>query len=432
MLSVACERGEARTGGEADERPAARCPTEKLPCRVRLPQCQKALFELTSCLREQPEATMPPVRVITREELEEQLRAELDEGEPPSLEARALDSVLPLLLLARPGAAVEEVRIEQLVEGVAAFYDEEQKSISVLEDVIEEEGEGASVYLAHEFVHALQDQREGLEDLEKSDKSFDQKLATLMLDEGEAVLFEQLALLAMEDEPPAANNLVEPWSDLLSLVLDDIEASDAPLTLTYDSLSYAVGGVRLGEAYLAGGTGAVAAYHAQPLDNVLGWIDESAQAPRPLACGQPDAPSGLATVGSDRLGFGGLLAFGSALGLSGEEAYDFARSWRNDELTLYARDDLSAVAFAFRIALGSEADALMLRELAANLSNVTVTRAGSELRLLGATHEEILDTWAASDSCLQSKEVVPGDRGQLTSLRTRPLVHTLRRHSSHR
>src|SRR5690606_20776067 len=136
------------------------------PCDVRTRACQRSVFEATAATRQQRGAYPPPVRIITREQLAQEYREQLAaDAERPESEAEAalrqMQRGLALLGLLPAEQSFEEAFVDQAVDSIAAYYSSFSKRITIIADSAEDEGE-ATFTLSHEYVHALQDQREDL------------------------------------------------------------------------------------------------------------------------------------------------------------------------------------------------------------------------------------------------------------------------------
>ena len=65
------------SGSCADEESSAACPgLDDDDCNIGEASCQQQIFAATACLRGQPDAQLPPIRTITREEYADELRGQ--------------------------------------------------------------------------------------------------------------------------------------------------------------------------------------------------------------------------------------------------------------------------------------------------------------------------------------------------------------------
>ena len=130
---------------------------------------------------------LPPVRTVTADEAREEGLAALDEEYPPA-ERAADERILGLLGLLPGDADLRELAGTVFGEEVAGYYDDREERMTIVEG--SGGGDEAEITLAHELVHALEDQHFGLD----SDESgLDDELSARV------ALFEGTATVAMID-----------------------------------------------------------------------------------------------------------------------------------------------------------------------------------------------------------------------------------------
>jgi hypothetical protein len=386
-----------------------------LPCDVRTRACQRSVFEATAAVRQQRGARPPPVRIISRAQLAEEFRSELalrqDEPEDEAtIQVRKTQQGLALLGLLPSEQSFDEAYIEQAVESIAAYYSSTAQDITIIADEAEDE-RYATVTLSHEYVHALQDQREGLVALRREFvQTTDDDVALTSLIEGEATWLSNVTYRgAVYDEPPETIDVRLFFDSSLEATLEDIESASAPLINATELLPYALGGRYVADRYLARDVRAIEALYAAPPLTLLAWLEEPAARgvdletlPEPLDCGTPAAPDGYELLLEDRLGFAGLLAFHVGLGQSAEDAYALALRWRSDRVSSYAStDDPDAVAITWRIRLPSASAALQLAEFvtASQSESLAAVALDQEVLVSGTSNPEVLSSWPAADDC---------------------------------
>jgi len=127
-----------------------------------------------------------PVRLEerSRAELDQYLRAKLDEELPPD-EARARSDVYSLLGLVPPDMDLRALLLELYGEQVAGFYEPDSTALYVLDDQPEE---ALRALLVHELVHAVQDQSTDLRALTAPEVGSDRATAAMAAIEGHATL----------------------------------------------------------------------------------------------------------------------------------------------------------------------------------------------------------------------------------------------------
>jgi hypothetical protein len=385
-----------------------------LPCDVRTRVCQHSVFEATAETRKQRGARPPPVRIITRARLAEEYRDQLErEAQQPEDESdvalRQMQEGLSLLGLLPTDQSFEEAFVEQAVESIAAYYSSYSKSITIIADAAEDEDE-ATFTLAHEYVHALQDQREDLAGLrERFVTGTDDDAALNALVEGEATWLSIVTYRdAVRGEQPADIDATSIFASSLEATLEDIESAPAPLINAGELLPYALGGAGVAQRYLDRGVSAIEALFAAPPRTLLAWVDTPAlrrvdleALPEPLDCGTPAPPDGYEVTLEDRLGLSGLLAARIALGATAEQAYEAGAGWRADLVTGYASAaQPEAVAIAWRIRLQSASAA---QELALAVNEGSSERRAaaldSEVLVSAATDPTLLESWPDVSEC---------------------------------
>ena len=172
-----------------------------------------------------------PFRFITPDQFEGELRDLFLADNPPERVA-AEEDVLKRLGLLEPEADLEELVLELYGSQVAAFYDTRTQRFTVIQrDESAEFGPSDAIVVAHEYVHALQDQHFDLEGTAVVDPAEgDRALGTLGLIEGDAVAvmidwaianltFEEL-LGIQEAVTPADQELLESMPPVLRRQLE--------------------------------------------------------------------------------------------------------------------------------------------------------------------------------------------------------------------
>lgn len=400
-----------------------------LPCDITERACQRTIFRATAAARGQSKAKMPPIRVISRDQLADELRAavsmssgELDPGE--ATQQRQGQTALSLLGLLPPPAmqSADDAYVEQSVATIAAYYSHVSHDVTVISDETEDR-DGATITLSHEFVHALQDQREGLSGL-RSDfvRSTDGDVALTSLIEGEATWL-SLVTYAVNVNQWSKDRIdyEKTFARQLDATLSAIEKSSAPLIDMSELIPYPVGGRHVAELDMNDGLDAVRALFGAPPLTLRAWLPDPPAAPGSLPCPVPDAPDGYTRLEIDSLGAGGLLAFLSAQEVSGQDAYALASEWRADQIGFYASDaDPEQVVVAWRLLVDSGDSARALADAASASGSVTAVTAEENLLLVAATDAPVLDDWQPSALCddAQKSRALPAS-GRLQVLRRR-------------
>lgn len=125
-----------------------------------------------------------PSETITKDTLRARLSESIDHQEHEALEND--EAMLELLGLIDPALDLGEVLVEVQTEQTAGFYTLEEDKFYVLET--EEQTAADQTVIAHEYIHALQDQHFDLAPLDDVESDDDQRLAFRALLEGDATL----------------------------------------------------------------------------------------------------------------------------------------------------------------------------------------------------------------------------------------------------
>jgi len=125
-----------------------------------------------------------PSETITKDELRDRLVEGIDHQEHEALEND--EAMLELLGLIDPALDLEEMLVDVQTEQTAGFYTPEDDRFYVLET--EEQTSADQTVIAHEYVHALQDQHFDLAQLDDETADDDRHLAFRALVEGDATL----------------------------------------------------------------------------------------------------------------------------------------------------------------------------------------------------------------------------------------------------
>jgi hypothetical protein len=162
-------------------------------CDIRSSECQSRVYEATAQLRGHGVPGRPEVRIATLDGLSEELRSETQANDTP--EALQWWRAYELLGLVKPAQSPGDVMIDEWLRNVVAFYSDETKRVTIVDRGESVNPRQASYILAHEFVHALQDQQLDLKAFTKRwSKSTDSSLGIRSLVEGEATILSTMLL----------------------------------------------------------------------------------------------------------------------------------------------------------------------------------------------------------------------------------------------
>lgn len=417
--------GLSLTSCDGDGDSAKDCRPLRSACDISQAKCQAEVFRATACERDQRDAKLPKVRVITRAELREELESEVAASEP-SAQMQAWERACQMIDFLPRDQGTDQASIELVVDGIAAYYSSYSKDITVIDDAAQAPEDGTFT-LSHEFMHALQDQRDGFSKLHRSyADSTDSVLALDALTEGEATLLSNAVMLRSEGmEEPYSVNFDSYFDKMRDLFLSDIAQSAAPLLSATQTLSYPLGGKTLARIAAEQGLAGIEARYDSPYTTLSSFIHKPGGSAI-LGCDLPVAPEGHKLVVYDRLGAAGLLALDVVTGQGFEAFIEAPERWMGDSIAVFASPEETplSVAMAWRIQLATQADA---KELAQNVSltfgeRLSVAQDGREVLLSNADSADVRASWDASQ-CAPEKSRSPLSRKPKGLLERLGIVH---------
>jgi hypothetical protein len=337
----------------------------------------------------------------------EQAAAQRSEAEA-ALASRSQRGLSLLGLMPEPDTqSADDAYIAQSVASIAAYYSHSSHDVTVIADQAADPRD-ATITLAHEFVHALQDQREGLSRLsEKYVHASDDDAAFTSLVEGEATWLSYVTYYREAERVDyRALHHASAFQSILDKTLATIRKSGAPLLEASELLPYPIGGEHVAELHIDRGLPAVAALFDHPPLTLRAYVDGDYGDPLPVAleCDEPAPPAGYVHIDSDRLGFAGLLSLALAHNQSEQDAFHLARAWRGDRLSLYAleapRDGDDSAAVSWRVQLDSASSAqAVLAILRDQDGSLRAAVQGSSVVISALSDERLLATWQPAEDC---------------------------------
>jgi len=381
------------------------------PCDIEHPECMQQVLALTAC--ERGETLTPPapqMRVVSRSQLREALKS--DEGSP-DVTAAVWDVALTRLHLLPEGTSGGDAALDAEAESVAAFFDSDDKTITIVRD--EDHDDTARMHvLSHELTHYLQDRESSLRERVVKADSVDAHMAVRALIEGEAVVNSARAMARLVGRRP--ENM--PWSQLYASldqqVLKAIDASPAPLSTAALTLPYNLGARYVGDAWNLYDRARVVDLLEDAPSSLIDWLagyDASASAEsarEALDCAPPQAPPGFELVGVDSFGPTGLIAL---LAAAGTAEFETAKSLRADAAAAYLRTgdapDASSGLLIWRLRLASEVDARAIERRLPTWPHVGSRVLGKELLLIVTSDLTQMGLSAALDTCPTLAELKP-------------------------
>ncbi|NNE18007.1 MAG: hypothetical protein HKN10_05975, partial [Myxococcales bacterium] len=287
-------------------------------------------------------------------------------------------------------ATQTEFRINQ----IAAYYSSGNDMITVVDRDYEEVN--AQALLAHEFTHAIQERQFGFAGVWAGVNSEDTMLGARSVIEGDAQhteaawVYEKLGYLPEEIDWDAIHDDYKEW------VEEGVADAETALVDTASLFPYAYGFAFMSEATLTNGLGARGLAFGAPPSSAL----EVMSAPFGVApmfdfpnVAHPSPVEGHMQEVQDRMGAWYVYGFLRRNGVTEEEAWTTALSWRGDELAVY--DTGSEVAAVWRVRF-EESASLVRDAINAEAEGRTQTAVlfEEDVFVLAAESDQALLAWA--------------------------------------
>ncbi|MDQ3996824.1 MAG: hypothetical protein M3303_07365 [Gemmatimonadota bacterium] len=179
-LAAGCDRNARDGGADADAGPYASKVRETIP-----------QIERSTGLKFK---TPPKVEVRTKAQVREFVLGKFNE-EQPAQELAAEEIVYKTLGLIPQGLDLRKFLLDLYTEQIVGFYDPAKKVLYVVEGAPREI---ANITVAHELIHALQDQYLNLDSLQRATGDADRTLAAQAVIEGQATYEQMISMVGGE------------------------------------------------------------------------------------------------------------------------------------------------------------------------------------------------------------------------------------------
>jgi hypothetical protein len=358
-------------------------------CDITTASCQANLFGLVQCVRKTPEGTLPPVTIITPAQYQDSLTQGSSQLNPDDL--KRYEAALVLLGLASPGDLTVSNQVNVLVTTVSAYYTSDEKKVYVIRPDTPQTAadlHAQSTTLAHEFVHALQDQAFDLKQFETGHSgSYDANLATRSVVEGEAILYETMIRAAFDGLTPDQVNYTERFVNAAQQLLQRY-ATDSPYLITPRIFPYFYGGPYVYLQLLAAGRPGVDSLFASPPPASLPYIVSQGSIVDtpldPVTNAAPTSVSGATLFAEDTLGAWLTYETLNHISASSQSPSEVVGGWRGDRLWIYNDGTTTNVAVIWRVRWSTQGDATHFVDVtnASNAPRPSDTSAASRVALL--------------------------------------------------
>lgn len=434
LFGAACAEEADSEAGDCGGRPCGRDCRALADgnCDVLEPACRQRILDAVICVRGTG-GSMPTVRTLTPEEYRRELERVPDAGtmldasvDPdedaggPDTGGAPADAGVPavpgwtaglrLLGLIASDQDTSSAYVEQAVSEIAGYYSGATQRITLIDRGHSQDTVWAMSLFAHELVHALQDQEIGFAELAaRTAGSSDSALARGCLTEGEATLYEELAIALLHGFTLDPVALAVRTRRSLKHARSEVLRASSPAAAVWQ-LEYPVGLSYLAAAYHSDGHDAVRRLYWSPPLSTIHWMHGYGASREPdellvlaLACNEASAPSGFEWIQSGSMGPFHVFAFLGRL-LRAEQVFEseahwqHALQWRQDELTLFL-DAAGAAAVSWRIRFADPALASVLAERlrAQSVLELEALVHGDELEILASDAPSVLAGWRGTD-----------------------------------
>lgn len=324
--------------------------SEELACDVAERSCQQAIWRSVAGFVEADDVEIPPVRVISVEEHEEELLASY---EPDTVEVSANTVAFRLVgFIPDDDTTIVDNYIEDSVSNTWAYYSTTAESVTIIDR--DYEPSQVNAVLAHEFAHSIQDQQFDLSAFMEGFETEDQYMAGRSVVEGDAMRLEWDWYFWVEGAPLTPEEWQGVLADRKSALREWARAPDTRFIQAVVSFPYVYGMEFMAEAYVVDGLPTRRAIFESPprttASIVKGYPAFSRSAARPewpSIVSHPAPVSGYDVFAMGPLGMWYVYVFLGRLGMSESDAWNAAIDLRSDSLGIY--ESPSDVAVVWRL-----------------------------------------------------------------------------------
>ncbi len=330
-------------------------------CDITLPSCQSNIFNLVKCVRKTPAGTLPPVETITTTQYQDSLTQSSSDLNPDDLKRH--EAALVMLGLASPGDLTVSNQVDVLVTTVSAYYSSDDKKVTIVRPdtpPTAAEMPQRCTTLAHEFVHALQDQAYDLKQFHTDhDATYDADLASDSIVEGEAVLYETMIRAAFDGLTPDEVDYTERFANAATYLLNQY-SSDSPYLMTPRIFPYFYGGPYVYLELQASGRPGIDSLFANPPPASLAYIVSQTSVVdtplNPVTDAAPNPVSGTTLFAEDTLGAWLTYEYLSHASSVTQTPLQAVSGWRGDHLWIYNDGTTTNVAMIWRVRWSSPSE----------------------------------------------------------------------------
>jgi len=386
----------AACGG--DGAPAPRAPLDLVRCDITQVNCQRAIFESVAESLEADPTSMPPIRTISVEQFEEEVRSGVADddlmGDDPETRGLRLIGFIP-----DAAESVTETEIDYQVSAIAAYYSGGSRSITVIDRDYDEIS--AQSILAHEFVHAIQDREFGIGSVYADVSTTDGVMGARTVIEGDATYSSFAWVYDQLDYAPDSIDWDQIYRDFQEGSRRDAADPEVPITASASGFPYAFGIELLGRATQDQGLPGRAAFFMAPppsaLASMVGYEGFVTYGFTPLDVPEDAFPSPVTESEitlEDRHGAWYVFATLLRLGIHEFAAWVYAVRWRGDELGIF--ENGSEVVAVWRIRFAEDPSFIVdaVNQSARDVAWSAVAE-GNDVFIVAAESDASLALWEA-------------------------------------
>lgn len=385
-----------------ESRALPECPEiDTSPCDTRTAACQERLLAFAGCIYGVANTPNVPVRVVTEEQLVEELSADDasdDEAAEDAADLPHIERALVDLRLLQPGDLTDEGgSTAQIVSSIDGVYQGAERGIALVDRGETRADADANALLLHEFVHAIQDAQFDLDAWrEKHAAGTDTSLALRTVTEGQATYAQFRAFLAMTGRDVARVDWDRTLSSFRDQVITPAFEAPSPFLASITTFPYAYGAATARENW----SNHQAQFDAPPLSTLEVLSHDAGLAfaePAELGAEAPTPDADYQLVDGDTLGAFQLSLSAHSLGAEMSAAQSLGRAWRGDALWIYA-GPAGETVWLWKLQLANSSYADQLAVLVQSNPQLEATARGNRILLIGgdARPQFVLDAAAAS------------------------------------
>jgi hypothetical protein len=376
-------------------------------CNIATSSCQESVYYAVIRLRGDgwdPFDGLPPIHTITLDQYRKQLIAEdaaAAKAQPAAApKFDAWSTALQLLGLVTPTQSAGQASIESRVNNVAAFYSSATRKVTVIDRGAVHDDRADSQLLAHELVHALQDD-ELSSDIHGN--TSDGAFTGTALIEGEAVLYEHLAGAEMDRQEPRQLEWHAYYQQWAQGLRDQVPSNTSPYYAT-QWFVYPFGADLLTNGWLRGGNAAVRKlavnFPRREVDLMTAIDDEGYAGHAPALNCRVNPPSDtFAPVVYDRMGAMQLYVLLTAAGMEEPLAWELGKDWRDDLIWAFGDATAERVVVTWRIRMTdrNRVEAVVLA--AGSRAYLRAEPIGHDVLIVGSNDDALLASWPGAKDC---------------------------------